>query len=160
MGNYIVSGKAKVVYAPSVANLAAPTSGEITAGTVLNLPGTHVNAGLIEMTGFETEQSFVTLSDMGTTTDGKIPGRKTLPDASLKFYDDDASATVRTALAEGSSGFIIRFPYGQSTGKRCEVWPVTIGAINDSPYSAANEAQTFMVAVAITSTPNKLAVSP
>lgn len=161
MSKYIVSGKAKVVFAPAVANIAAPTTGEMSAGTILNNPGGTVIAGLISMTGFTSEQGFITTADLQTDTDSKFPGRRTIGDASMMFYDDDASSTIRTALAEGTAGYICRFPYGQSAGKRCEVFPVTIGALNDADYDAtANEVQKFSVAVAITAKPNKNSVSP
>lgn len=160
MARYIPDGNTKVVFAPAVANLAAPTSGEITAGTVLCLPGASTIAALKEMAGFETNQDFKVMQDVANKIDTKIPGRQTLPDASMTFFDDNASSTVRTAVAEGTVGFLIIMPYGQVTGKRGQVWPVTIGALNDSQITSGGDPATFMVAVAITGAPNKSAVLP
>lgn len=160
MARWIPDGKSKLTFCPAVANLAAPTSGELAAGTVLCTPGTYVTAGLKEMAGFETTQEFKVMQDVATSTDSKIPGRKSLPDAHLTFYDDDASTTIRTALAEGTVGFLVLMPYGQVSSKRCEVWPVTIGALNTSQIVGGGDVATFMVAVAVTSLPNKLAVVP
>lgn len=161
MARWIPDAKSKVTFCPGVSNLAAPTSAELTAGTVLCTPGTYVNAGLKELGGFETTQEFVVSKDLATKVDSKIPGRQSLPDASLTFFDDDASSTIRTALAEGTVGFLVLMPYGQVTGKRCEVWPVTIGALNNSQLVAGGaDPATFMVAAAVTSAPNKLAVVP
>lgn len=160
MARWIPDAKSKVTFCPGVANLAAPTSGELAAGTVLCTPGTYITAGLKEMSGFETTQEFKVMQDVATRVDSKLAGRQSLPDASMTFFDDDASSTIRTALAEGSVGFLVIMPYGQVTGKRCQVWPCTIGALNDSQIIAGGDPATFMVAVAVTSQPNKLAVLP
>jgi hypothetical protein len=160
MPRTVIAGVAKVAFVPSLANQAAPTTGEIAAGTILNTPGTQVNQGLIEMPGFMTEQTFSTMQDMATAVDSKLAARQSLPDATLKFYDDSTSATIRTALAPGTSGFIVRFPYGQGLGKRCEVWPITTAAVNDADWGPSAEPHTFTVAVAVTGTPVKNAVSP
>jgi len=160
MARYHSSNKAKVVFAPAVSSLAAPTRVEIAAGTVLTVAGSTAAAGLIEDSGFETTPSDITVPDVGTDFDGTIPGRQAASSASLKFYDDDATSTIRTALAEGTAGYIIRMPYGDVEAKRCEVWPVRVSALNDSAITSANEAKTFMVTLATTSEPSKVAVVP
>lgn len=160
MARWIPDSKSKVTFCPGISNLAAPTSGELAAGTVLCTPGTYVNAGLKELAGFETTQEFKAMQDLSTRVDSKLAGRLSLPDASLTFFDDDASSTIRTALTEGTVGFLVLMPYGQTTGKRCEVWPVTIGSLNNSQLVAGSDPATFMVAVAVTSQPNKVAVLP
>lgn len=151
-----LTGREKVVFAPSVASLAAPTQAEINAGTALCTPGTNVVAGLVALQNFESKTGFISVPDAATDFDSQIVGRKSAGEPSLEFYDDDAGTSVpRTALAEGTAGYIIRMPYGQTTGKRAMVYPVTIGSLNDSQLTSAAEAAKFMVLVAITSTPNK-----
>lgn len=160
MARYHSSNKAKVVFAPAVASLSAPSRAEITAGTVLTVAGSTAYAGLIEDAGWETAASDIAVPDVGTDFDGTIPGRQAASSATMKFYDDDASNTIRTALAEGTSGYVIRFPQGDSTGERIEVWPVRVSTINDSAITSANEAKTFMVQFSVTSEPNKSATCP
>lgn len=155
MARYKPSNKAKVVFSPSVASLAAPTVAEINAGTVLCTPGTFANAGLKELQNFESAATFIDTPDAATDFDSKIPGRKQAGNPSLVFYDDDASSTIRTALAENTSGFVIIMRYGQTVGKRAEVYPVTVASLNDSQVNSDNNASMFTVAVAITATPNK-----
>lgn len=160
MARYHSSNKAKVVFAPAVSSIAAPSRAEITAGTVLTVAGSTAYAGLIEDSGWETVASDITVPDVGTDFDGTIPGRQAASSASMKFYADDASTTVRTALAEGTAGYMIRMPEGDVPTDRCEVWPVRVSALNDSAITSANEAKTFMVTFAVTSEPNKNAVIP
>lgn len=158
MARYRIGATEKVVFAPAIASLAAPTQAELNAGTVLTVAGTAVAAGLVEMANFESASQFIDVPDTASSFTAKIAGRKTAGDPTMTFYDDDASATIRTALAEGTSGYIVRMPYGQTTGKRADVFPVTVGSLNDAQLTSANEAAKFMVAVAITSTPNKVAL--
>jgi len=158
VARYKPSNKAKVVFAPAVASLAAPTQAEINAGTVLCTPGTFVAAGLRELQNFESSATFIDTPDAATDFDSKIPGRKQAGNPAMVFYDDDASSTIRTALAEGTAGYVIIMRYGQLAGKRAEVYPVTIAALNDSQVDSNNNASMFTVDCAITSTPNKNAV--
>lgn len=158
MGRYKPSNKAKVVFAPSVSSLTAPTQAEINAGTALCTPGTFVAAGLKELQNFESAATFIDTPDAAQDFDTKIPGRKQSGNPAGVFYDDDASSTIRTALAEGTSGFIIIMRYGQLAGKRAEVYPVTVGSLNDSQVNADNNASMFTVAFAITAEPKKNAV--
>ncbi len=160
MARFFIRGKTKVVACPTVANLAAPTRAEINAGTVLNLPGTYVHAGLVEMSGFEAASEFIDVPDAATDFTGKIAGRKTAGEPMMRFYEDDASSTIRTALAEGTSGYVIRMPYGDVPTKRCEVYPVTIASVNTSQLTSGNDPATFEVKVAVTANPSKNAVIP
>jgi hypothetical protein len=151
----------KVVFAPAVASLAAPTRAEITAGVVLVNPGVYQDDGLVSMTGFETAPAFIDVPDAATDTTPRIPGRKGSVDASLTFYETNTGTSPnRTALAEATSGYVIRMPYGDVATRRCEVWPVTTGAVNTSQLDNGNDAGTFTVNVAVTAPPNKNAVIP
>lgn len=160
MGRYAVSGTAKVLFCPAITSLAAPTRAELTAGLALNTPGTAVAAGLVEMTNFESRSTFIDVPDAATDFTSKIPGRKEAGNPSMAFYDDDASATIRTALAEDTDGFIVVMHYGDVATKRAEVYPVTIGALNDTNPNSSSDAAKFVVDVAITAPPNKNAVIP
>lgn len=151
----------KVVFAPAVASLAAPTRSEIDNGVVLVNPGVYQDDGLVTMTGFETAPAFIDVPDAATDTTPRIPGRKGSVDASLTFYETNTGTSPnRTALAEGTSGFLIRMPYGDVATRRAEVWPITTGAVNTSQLDNGNDAGTFTVNVAVTAPPEKNAVIP
>jgi hypothetical protein len=153
-----LSNQEKVIFVPSIANQAAPTQAELNAGVALCTPGTAIAEGLVALTNFESRTTFIGVGDAAQDFDAQIPGRKSAGEPMLEFYDGGTTTTNRTALAEGSSGYIVRCFYGQTTGKRCAVFPVTIGAQNDSMLNNQNESFRFFVAVAITAAPTKNAV--
>lgn len=152
MARYIRRGKSALKFAPAVATLTAPTRAEITAGTVLT-------ASLAEIGGFTFANETVPTPDLSTTFDTKIPGVDTAEDPSLTFYDDDASSTIRTALAKGTTGFILRFPHGDVATKRVEVWPVTVTMVSDE-YTVGNDPARFTVGFAVTGVPAQNGVTP
>lgn len=160
MGRMHLFGVEKDVFCPSIASLAAPTRAEINAGVVLVSPGVYQHEGLSEMDGFEAASTFIDVPDASTDFDGKIPGRKQAGEPMLTFYESDSGSPVRTALAEGTSGYVIRMPYGDVATKRCEVYPVTVASANTSQLTSGNDAATFAIAMAITAKPNKEAVIP
>src|SRR5690349_12875348 len=113
MGRFFRRGLSKIQFLPAVANLNAPTSGEISAGT--DLTGSIESIG-----GFEFSNSPIVTPDLSTTFDTQIPGADTTSTSTLTFYDDSSSGTIRTALAKGTAGFILLQPYGSTTAKRAE----------------------------------------
>lgn len=152
MGRYFRRGKSKIYFLPAISNKAAPTSGEIAAGT--NLTPSIQDPG-----NFEFSNSPIATPDLDTTFTSQIPGEDTAGDAQIAFYDDDTATTIRTTLAKGVAGYIVRMPLGNVTAKRAEVFPVTCTGVNDN-YSAGNEAALFTVGFAITATPTLSAVLP
>lgn len=157
MSRYIPSGKAKVVFAPA-ATLTAPTQAQIAAGTVLTTAGGTLIDGLAEMNGWETEPDNIDVPDVQSKFDSQIPGRTKAGKATTTHYDNDAAATIRTALAETTAGYMIIMRYGSTTGNRAEVYPCTVSALNDSQVDNKNAPAMFTVSYAITSTPSKVAV--
>lgn len=124
---------------------ATPTIVQINAGVALS-------GSIADMTGWDFQNTPITTPDLATTFDSQIGGPDTVGTPTITFYDDNASATIRTALAKGNSGFLVRAPYGIAAG-RGEVFPVTVTALNDA-YTMGNEAAKFVVGFAITSVPN------
>ncbi len=160
-GRYMYPGKAKVVFAPAVANPAAPTAPEISAGTVLTQPGSTVATGMKEMRNWETSAGTTPVPDVASTFDSTIPGRQSAGEPQIEFYDDDAASNaIRTALAEGTSGYVIIMPQGQTTGRRCEVWPVKVNTVNQNQVTNGADPATFTVTFAVPSAPTKTAVVP
>lgn len=157
MGRYIPSGVAKVVFAPA-ATLTAPTQAQINAGTVLTAAGGTLIDALAEMNGWETNPDNVDVPDVQSKFVGQIVGQTKAPNPSTLHYDNDAAATIRTALAEGTAGFMIIMRYGQGVGKRAEVYPCTVSSLNDSQVDNKNNAAMFTVTYAVTSAPSKVAV--
>lgn len=160
MARFFRRGKEKWVFAPAVSNTAAPTRAEISAGTILTAAGDTAAAGVASVAGFAVSNSPIVTPDAATTFDKSIPGIDAIEASSITFYDDDASATKRTALAKGTAGFIIRMPYGDVETKRAEVWPVRSTGVNDDADLVGSSAATFVVGFSVEAEPNKSAVVP
>lgn len=152
MARYTRRGKSKILFLPTIANNAAPTRAEITAGTALTPQVAEVN-------GFSFSNSPIQTPDLENTFTSQIGGEDTAADSSLTFYDDDAAATIRTALAKGTAGKILLLPYGDVATKRAEVWPTTTTSVADE-WSAGNDPARFTVQFSITSPPERNAVVP
>lgn len=152
MARYFRRGKSKVLFTPTVAGYSAtagtgsPTRAEITAGTPLT-------PQVAEVTGFQFSNSPIATPDLNSTFTSTIAGEDTAADSGFTFYDDDAATTIRTALAKGTKGFILMFPYGDVATKRCEVWPVESTGVADE-WSAGNDPARFAVSFGITSPPS------
>jgi hypothetical protein len=149
MGRYTRRGRTKLIFCPTVANLASPTMSELTAG--IDLSGVTNEIG-----GFAFSNSPIATPDLASTFVAQIPGEDTAEDSSVTVYEDDTVETVRTALAKGISGIMVICPLGKVATKRCETWPVTSTGYNGT-YSVGNDAATAVVQFAPTAPPNQAA---
>lgn len=152
MARYFRRGKSLIYFLPAVANKAAPTTPEITAGT--NLTGSISDPG-----SFAFNNSPISTPDLASTFTTQIPGEDTAETPTITFYDDDTATTIRTVLAKGVTGFIVRMPYGNVSTKRAETFPVTVTGVNDA-WSADNTSAMFAVGFAVTGVPSLTAVLP
>lgn len=152
MARFFRRGVSKVRFVPVVASLAAPSRPEIAAGTDLS-------PYIADINGFQLSNSPISVPDLASTFTSQIDGEDTVSDSSFTFNDDDAVVTLRTALAKGTAGYLILFPYGDVPTKRCEVWPVKVTGYNDS-WSTGNDPAQAMVSFAVTSVPRQTAVVP
>lgn len=151
MARYFRRGISKTKFLPAVAGT-SPTRAEITAGVDLSPSVAGIN-------GFQFSNAPIATPDLSDNFDSQITGPDTAGDSSIDFYDDDASSTVRTALAKGTPGFMTLFPYGDIVSKRLEKWPCTSLGVNDAWSMDAVAAQ-FNVQFAITARPTQNGVTP
>lgn len=152
MAKFFRRGVSKIRFLPAVANTAAPTSGEISAGTDLT-------ASIAGIGGFQLSNSPIPVPDLATVFTAQINGEDTVADSTLTLNDDDTTTAIRTALAKGTSGFILLQPYGTTAAKRCEVWPVKVTGYNDE-WSLDNANAKSEVGFAVTAVPTQNAVNP
>jgi hypothetical protein len=144
-------GLSKIKFLPAVAGV-SPTRAEITAGADLS---TQVQS----ISGFELKNSPIKTPDLATAFDSQIDGPDEVQDSSLTFYDDLTTTTIRTALAKGTNGFLVFFPYGDTPTKRCEVWPARTTGFNDS-WSMDAQAAQAVCTFAVTTVPTQNGVVP
>jgi hypothetical protein len=141
----------KLYWLPAVAGT-SPTSGEMAAKTDLSV-------ALNAMSGMAFTNSRIPVPVLASTFTPQITGEDTVSDTTLTFLDNDTNTTIRTALAKGNAGFLVRCPYGDATGRRCEVWPALSGGVNDE-WSIGNDPARFAVDIAITAPPTLNATLP
>lgn len=152
MPKFFRRGVSDIVLAPAVANVAAPTRAEITAGVDLS-------EALADITGFDFSGSRIPTPNLASRFTPQIAGEDTVGDATLTFYDDDTSTTVRAAVAKGTVGYLIFMPYGDTPTKRAEVWHVETMAVGDI-YTMGNDAARFSVGIGVLDPPEQDAVIP
>lgn len=153
-------GNSKVYFVPALADPDAPTVAEITGGT-------YLGKGLREMNNFETQTSRISEPVMHSKVNPQIDGEQTFGDANMVLLEDDGTETdpdsedlaaAYAALDDGAQGYIVAVPFGGVVAtKKCETWPVSVGA-NNRRWTTDNEFAKYAVAFAILSAPNKNAV--
>lgn len=144
-------GVSAIKFLPSVAGT-SPTRPEITAGTDLT-------SQVADIEGFQLSNSPIATPDLVSTFDSQINGPDATDDSGLIMYDLSDSAAIRTALAKGTAGFLIFFPYGDVAAKRLEKWPVVSTGVNDQ-WTLSAEAARYRVGFAVTAVPVQNGVTP
>ncbi|MFF8910513.1 phage tail tube protein [Streptomyces olivaceoviridis] len=140
-------GTTKIYFLPTIAaTTLIPTTAEITAGT--DYTG-QINA----VEGWSLENQPIETPDMASTFVSKIGGDDSAADSSLTFYEDSTADDIETDLAKGTTGYIVIFSKGKTTGaKGMDVFPVTVVS-NSKSYSTDNEAAKITVQFTINSRP-------
>lgn len=157
MARFFRRGISKVKWVPTIAAtsggiVGSPTTAEITAGTDLT-------PQIAEINGFQFTNSPISVPDLVTTFTTQIGGEDTVSDSSITLYDDNASTTIRTAIAKGTSGNAVLMPYGAVAAKRIEIYPAFSTGPNDE-WSTDNVAARYTCGFAITGQPNQNGVHP
>jgi hypothetical protein len=159
VARYFDRKTSRIVFAPSVASKAAPTRAEINAGTVLGEPGSAAAEAIAEVGGWLSRNNPIAVPDLNSDFDKTIPGTFSADNPTMTFYADKTARPIRTALAEGTFGYMICMWEGDVAARKCQVWPVRVAANNDMP-SLGNEAHRFEVQFAPEDAPEKNAVVP
>jgi hypothetical protein len=147
MARFIRKGTTKIYFLPTIAaTTLIPTTAEITAGTDYTEQITAIDGWSLENQPIETP-------DMASTFVSKIGGDDSAADSSLTFYEDNTLDDVETDLAKGTSGYVVIFSKGKTTGnKGMDVFPATVVS-NSKAYTADNEAAKITVQFTITARP-------
>lgn len=158
MARIIPNEQSYLGFAPAVANIAAPTTAELTAGKNLTSYLISLNAS--------TQGNTVPTPDLSTLFETSIPGTV---QASLTadFYRDDTAGVsgdlAWKTLPRKTSGYFIVQRFGATPNTTpassavVEVWPVMVVSRTMSNM-ANNTAQTFTVTCSVPQVPNEAAV--
>ncbi len=159
MADIIMDGFVKVWSVPTIANIAAPTTAELNAGT--NLGGLLLKDGL---KGFTPDTGTVDTSALNSTYGTNAPGLIALSKGALSFKaQTQATETIRQVfVAQYATNIVIRRNGAVETGawtsaQWVEVWPIKCGARIDGDF-ASNEVQKFDVEIFFYVAPNQSAV--
>lgn len=157
MADIVTDGKTKVWSVPSIANIAAPTTAELNAGTALE--GVMTPDGL---QGFEADTADVDNSSLKSTFDTKKAGRAAFSNTMLRLKKQSGTDSVYdTLVREYVTHVVIRRGTDSDTawtaGDEVEVYPVECGEVRNLPPEA-NTVQRYEVPIKVTTEPNLRAV--
>lgn len=157
MARIIPNEQSYVGFLPAVANLAAPTTVELTAGK-------NLTSYLISMNA-STQGNTVPTPNISTLFETSIPGTV---QASLTadFYRDDTVGVsgdlAWVTLPRKTKGFFVIQRFGGTGGtpattSKVEVWPIMVVS-RTMANMANNTAETFTVTCSVPDVPNEAAV--
>lgn len=152
MSDLISDGMTKVVWVSSIANINAPTTTELNAGSDFT---TRVTPDGLKI---DPSTADVDTSSLASTFDTKTVGRVGY-DAEITFKRGTTGGEdlPYTTLKYGVSGYLVvrrgvAYATAWASSQRCEVYPATCGEPqNSSP--AANEVMKFVSPMKVTSPP-------
>ncbi len=154
MADVFADGNTRVAFVPAIANIAAPTTTELNAGTLLQ--GTMTADGL---NGFEATTAEVDTTSLSSTFDTKSLGRDSFSNTMVRLKKQTyGSDTIFTTLVRNTAGYIvIRRGIAETTawasGQAVEVYPIVCGQTKFLAPTA-NSIQKYEVPTPITSAPN------
>ena len=127
MTDSVSDGRTTVWLVPSIANIAAPTTTEINAGT--NITDLLTPDGL---SGFQASTDDVDNTSLGSTFNTALPGRVSFSNMALKFKWQQGTDTQYNTLVWGySTNVVVRRRVTKTTAiassQLLQVYPVTCG---------------------------------
>lgn len=158
MPDSTVDGRTRVYSVPSIANINAPTTAELNAGTQLEPFMTP--DGLV---GFEPDTSDVDNSKLNSTFNTVTTGRIGYSGTMLRFIKQTGSDSIYNLLVFNyATNIVIRRDVTASTAwaasQAVEVYPVVCGQVRDlSP--APNEVHKYEIPLKITTQPQPRATT-
>src|SRR5262245_55724782 len=123
---YVPEGTRKVYFVATIATYTAPTRAELNAGTDLS-------DEIAEMSGFTVTSDQAEVPDMASRFTGKIPGRITADDSSIRFYASSNSNDVRSVLPRDTAGYVVCLWEGDVSTQKMDGFPVKVGSAAVQP---------------------------
>jgi hypothetical protein len=148
---YIPESVTHFYFVTTIASYASPTRGELNAGTDLTPE--------IASTGdWGITSAVIATPDLATLFESQIPGKVSVSNATINMYADSTSADVRTLLPRGTLGYIVKFPEGDVTGRKMDVYPVKV--TQQSKPTALSNPSVIALAFAVTKIPQENVAVP
>lgn len=158
MADANADGNTRVYFAPSIANIAAPTTAELNAGTRLDTLMTP--DGLV---GLEADTGDVDNSKLSSTFNTVTPGRISFSGTLVRLIKQTGTDTVYNLLVYGFTGFlVVRRDILASTAwaasQAVEVYPIACGEVRNLAPEG-NSVHKYEVLTKITAQPNLRALT-
>lgn len=117
-------GVIAIVFLPTVADTTnyVPTALEITNGTDLTRE-------VDDIAGWSYSTTFIETKDAASRVMPKLAGRVTLEDSSITFNGSQNGTDARGTFSLNQTGYILMADAGLGTGKKGEMFPVSVGAV-------------------------------
>ena len=131
---YVAQGPRRYYWVVTIANPAAPTRAELTAGTDLSQNVTAIS-------GFGQNQNFAPRSVFGSNVIGKIAATIELTDSSMSFEAGANSVDVRALLTTGALGYMVILNEGDIAGQKMNVFKSQVGSVTPQQVLGDTEAQ-------------------
>lgn len=148
---YFAPGISKCLSVPSIANLAAPTRGELDAGTDLS--------GEIQaLDGWTVSADMADTPDLNSRFIGKLPTTTSADDSSLTFYSSQDGQDVRSLLPRNTRTNIVWMDEGDDPSATCDVFPVLVSS--NAKQRSMSDPALIQVAFAITREPQENVAIP
>jgi hypothetical protein len=146
MADLLADGNIKATWAPSIANVAAPTVAELTAGSAVDLECLLTLDGL----DIKGDTASVDNTALCSTDDTEEPGRVSYNiELTAKRKDNPSEDRAWNTLVDRAQGYLVvrrstSASTAWATGQPCEVYPVRCGRpVMEAPEK--NSAQKFKV---------------
>jgi hypothetical protein len=116
-------GVIAIVFLPTIAAATyVPTTLEITNGTDLTKE-------VDDIAGWSYSTTFIETKDAASRVSPKLAGRISLEDSSITFNGSLNGTDARTVFSLDQTGYILMADAGLGTGKKGEVFPVSVGSV-------------------------------
>ncbi|HTI26187.1 MAG TPA: hypothetical protein VL652_34680 [Kutzneria sp.] len=159
MADVLTDGNTRVAYAPTISNIAAPTTTELNAGILLQSVLTA--DGLVN---FESSTDKVDNTALNSKFSTAVPGRPSFGDTRLRLKKQASGDTAYSTLITATAGYIvIRRDVAETTAwtstQPVEVYPIICGEVSLLPPDGGNQSvRKYEVPVIISAQPNLRAV--
>jgi|SRR3982750_429806 len=153
MPDITADGKIRVAWVTSIANIAAPTAGELNAGILL-----HSTMTADGLAGFRPETAAVSTSALDTTFDTNVNGRTSFSGTMLRFKKQTGTDTIYDTLVKDTAGFIvvrqsITAATAWATAQKVRVYPALCGEVAHIDVEP-NSLERYEVPIQISAAPN------
>jgi hypothetical protein len=154
VADIVADGKTRVAYIPAIANIAAPTTTELNAGTLL-----HYFITAEGLTGLQPSTNTIPTTSLASTSNTSRNGRVTYEQFNLEIKKQDGTDTIYNLLVRGLAGFLavrnsIAVDTAWASTQKLRVYPIEVGEagwVDPEPDSL----ERYMVPMTVTVDPNQ-----